>query len=105
MNQLMLFRAIVTSFFLIITQGHVRLTFPPARSYALDFLDNARTPRPCGFPPYSGNDCCCDGELGGAIVGIIFAATGIYFCSGSLALPGKNHCNNNSFIEILELRA
>lgn len=32
------------------TQGHVALTFPRARKYDLDFLDNARTPGPCGMP-------------------------------------------------------
>lgn len=26
------------------------LTFPRARQYDLDFLDNARTPAPCGMP-------------------------------------------------------
>ncbi|XP_078043273.1 DOMON-like domain-containing protein nahoda isoform X2 [Augochlora pura] len=31
-------------------QGHVALTFPRARKYDLDFLDNARTPGPCGMP-------------------------------------------------------
>ncbi|XP_067212529.1 uncharacterized protein [Linepithema humile] len=31
-------------------QAHVALTFPPARHYDLDFLDNARTPAPCGMP-------------------------------------------------------
>lgn len=30
--------------------GHVALTFPPARQYDLDFLDNSRTPAPCGMP-------------------------------------------------------
>ena len=30
--------------------GHVALTFPPARKYDLDFLDNSRTPEPCGMP-------------------------------------------------------
>ena len=30
--------------------SHVRLTFPPARQYALDFLDNVRSPTPCGMP-------------------------------------------------------
>ncbi|CAG0922607.1 unnamed protein product [Notodromas monacha] len=30
--------------------GHVRLTFPPARQYALDFADNIRTEPPCGMP-------------------------------------------------------
>lgn len=31
-------------------QAHVALTYPPARSYALDFLDNSRTKGPCGMP-------------------------------------------------------
>ncbi|CRK95696.1 CLUMA_CG009154, isoform A [Clunio marinus] len=30
--------------------AHVALTFPPARKYDLDFLDNSRTPAPCGMP-------------------------------------------------------
>lgn len=30
--------------------GHVALTFPPARQYDLDFLDNGRTHAPCGMP-------------------------------------------------------
>lgn len=30
--------------------GHVALTYPPARKYDLDFLDNGRTPAPCGMP-------------------------------------------------------
>uniref|UniRef100_A0A914WJF5 DOMON domain-containing protein n=1 Tax=Plectus sambesii TaxID=2011161 RepID=A0A914WJF5_9BILA len=33
-----------------VAYGHVRLTFPPARYPALDFLDSARTPPPCGVP-------------------------------------------------------
>lgn len=32
------------------TVGHVALTFPPARKYDLDFLDNSRTKGPCGMP-------------------------------------------------------
>lgn len=32
------------------TGGHVSLTYPPARKYALDFLDNLRTTGPCGIP-------------------------------------------------------
>ncbi|XP_015589186.1 uncharacterized protein LOC107264912 isoform X5 [Cephus cinctus] len=32
------------------TSSHVALTFPRARKYDLDFLDNARTPGPCGMP-------------------------------------------------------
>jgi len=30
--------------------AHVALTYPPARRLDLDFLDNARTPGPCGMP-------------------------------------------------------
>ena len=30
--------------------AHVALTYPPARSYDLDFLDNSRTKGPCGMP-------------------------------------------------------
>lgn len=30
--------------------AHVALTYPPARHYDLDFLDNSRTPGPCGMP-------------------------------------------------------
>lgn len=30
--------------------GHVALTYPPARKYDLDFLDNTRTKGPCGMP-------------------------------------------------------
>ncbi|XP_014666868.1 PREDICTED: uncharacterized protein LOC106808604 isoform X4 [Priapulus caudatus] len=30
--------------------AHVKLTFPPARSYALDFLDSRWTVPPCGMP-------------------------------------------------------
>ncbi|XP_076338554.1 uncharacterized protein LOC143240269 isoform X1 [Tachypleus tridentatus] len=30
--------------------AHVALTFPPARKYNLDFLDNGRTKAPCGMP-------------------------------------------------------
>ncbi|CAD7078459.1 unnamed protein product [Hermetia illucens] len=32
------------------SRGHVALTFPPARKYDLDFLDNSRTKPPCGMP-------------------------------------------------------
>uniref|UniRef100_A0A182NHN5 Uncharacterized protein n=1 Tax=Anopheles dirus TaxID=7168 RepID=A0A182NHN5_9DIPT len=31
-------------------EAHVSLTFPPARKYDLDFLDNSRTKAPCGMP-------------------------------------------------------
>ncbi|CAK9300686.1 unnamed protein product [Gordionus sp. m RMFG-2023] len=30
--------------------AHIRLTYPPARSYQFDFLDNVRTSGPCGIP-------------------------------------------------------
>lgn len=33
-----------------VTVAHVALTFPPARKYDLDFLDNGRTKGPCGMP-------------------------------------------------------
>jgi hypothetical protein len=38
--------------FVVITavKGHVRLDFPVARDLTLDFLDNIRTPAPCGMP-------------------------------------------------------
>ena len=32
------------------TRAHVALTFPRSRKYDLDFLDNSRTPGPCGMP-------------------------------------------------------
>ena len=31
-------------------KAHVRLDFPEARDLTLDFLDNVRTPAPCGVP-------------------------------------------------------
>ena len=45
----------VTLIFINNVRCHVRLTFPPSRTYAMDFLDLARTRGPCGFPPYPGN--------------------------------------------------
>ena len=33
-----------------VSYAHVGLTFPPARKYDLDFLDNVRTKPPCGMP-------------------------------------------------------
>ena len=33
-----------------LTHGHVSLDFPAARDLSLDFLDNVRTPAPCGMP-------------------------------------------------------
>lgn len=41
---------LVLSTAISIAYGHVSLTFPPARKYDLDFLDNSRTPAPCGMP-------------------------------------------------------
>ncbi|ODM99350.1 hypothetical protein Ocin01_07336, partial [Orchesella cincta] len=32
------------------SSAHVGLTFPPARKFDLDFLDNIRTKPPCGMP-------------------------------------------------------
>lgn len=33
-----------------VVRAHVALTYPPARHYDLDFLDNSRTKGPCGMP-------------------------------------------------------
>ena len=41
---------ILIIFFTTLCQAHVRLDFPIARDLALDFLDNVRTPAPCGMP-------------------------------------------------------
>ncbi len=38
------------------TFGHVALTYPPARQYDLDFLDNSRTKPPCGMPKGKAHD-------------------------------------------------
>ncbi|XP_060807673.1 uncharacterized protein LOC106141451 isoform X2 [Amyelois transitella] len=35
---------------LVCVCGHVALTYPPARRFDLDFLDNSRTKPPCGMP-------------------------------------------------------
>ena len=32
------------------SRAHVALTYPPARKYDHDFLDNVRTKGPCGMP-------------------------------------------------------
>lgn len=45
-----LFFLLVLSTGAYFASGHVALTFPPARKYDLDFLDNSRTPAPCGVP-------------------------------------------------------
>lgn len=41
---------VISSVLINLTWGHVALTYPPARKYDLDFLDNSRTPGPCGMP-------------------------------------------------------
>lgn len=41
---------VISSVLISSTCGHVALTYPPARKYDLDFLDNSRTPGPCGMP-------------------------------------------------------
>ncbi|TRY75553.1 hypothetical protein TCAL_06383 [Tigriopus californicus] len=38
------------AFCVSVSRGHVGLTYPPARKYDLDFLDNVRTKPPCGMP-------------------------------------------------------
>nr|CAD7443902.1 unnamed protein product [Timema bartmani] len=43
--------------------AHVALTYPPARKYDLDFLDNSRTKGPCGMPKGS-TLCATSGENG-----------------------------------------
>ncbi|XP_053620330.1 uncharacterized protein LOC128680882 isoform X2 [Plodia interpunctella] len=40
----------VLSVVLVSVYGHVALTYPPARRFDLDFLDNSRTKAPCGMP-------------------------------------------------------
>lgn len=47
---LCLWLLIVLLCFINVINGHVSLTFPPARKYDLDFLDNSRTKGPCGMP-------------------------------------------------------
>ncbi|CAO1346058.1 unnamed protein product [Diamesa serratosioi] len=42
--------ALVINVSICLVYGHVAFTFPPARKYDLDFLDNSRTPGPCGMP-------------------------------------------------------
>ena len=55
----MLGHEILFLFFLTLTSksswAHVGLTFPPARQYDLDFLDNVRTRPPCGMPKGKAN--------------------------------------------------
>ena len=55
----MLGHEILFIFFLALTSksswAHVGLTFPPARQYDLDFLDNVRTRPPCGMPKGKAN--------------------------------------------------
>jgi hypothetical protein len=40
-----------------LTLAHVALTYPPARKYDLDFLDNSRTKGPCGMPKGECEQC------------------------------------------------
>ncbi|XP_033738830.1 uncharacterized protein LOC117326259 isoform X2 [Pecten maximus] len=47
---LILVTCLFLTMFFLPGNAHVSLTFPPARKYALDFLDNLRTPGPCGMP-------------------------------------------------------
>lgn len=43
-----------------LTYCHIRLTYPPARYPALDFLDTVRTTGPCGVPkPENGTGFNC----------------------------------------------
>ena len=42
--------AMVATQLVSVTDGHVALTFPAARNFDLDFLDNLRTKAPCGMP-------------------------------------------------------
>lgn len=51
------------------TVGHVALTFPPARKYDLDFLDNSRTKGPCGMPKGKQRDS--ERKIGCNIYGMI----------------------------------
>ena len=39
--------------------AHVRMTYPPARQYALDFLDNVRTDPPCGMEAGKHDNLSC----------------------------------------------
>ncbi|KAI8119136.1 hypothetical protein CVS40_9485 [Lucilia cuprina] len=47
---LVVFSILYLSCLLQFTSAHVALTYPPARKYDLDFLDNSRTKGPCGMP-------------------------------------------------------
>lgn len=49
-NSLFILILLVICFIKNYTNGHVALTYPPARNYDLDFLDNSRTKGPCGMP-------------------------------------------------------
>lgn len=42
--------SVVLSVVVVSVYGHVALTYPPARRFDLDFLDNSRTKPPCGMP-------------------------------------------------------
>ncbi|XP_052758025.1 uncharacterized protein LOC113522394 isoform X2 [Galleria mellonella] len=42
--------SVLCSVVFVCVSGHVALTYPPARRFDLDFLDNSRTKPPCGMP-------------------------------------------------------
>lgn len=56
MNHLNDFKCLLLTLVLIasscipLISSHVALTYPPARKYDFDFLDNSRTKGPCGMP-------------------------------------------------------
>jgi hypothetical protein len=61
-----------------IVVGHVRLTFPPARYPALDFLDSVRTEPPCGVP----KPPIDKGELLHCIASFVFATdVSVRYCA------------------------
>jgi len=56
MKRLALYLTVFTFLYLFNeTAGHLKLTFPPARPYAFDFLDNVNTGEPCGVDFDDGN--------------------------------------------------
>lgn len=49
-NYLLVLAFIAVTAYIQFADCHVALTYPPARQYDLDFLDNSRTKGPCGMP-------------------------------------------------------
>lgn len=49
-NYLLVLAFIAITAYIQFADCHVALTYPPARQYDLDFLDNSRTKGPCGMP-------------------------------------------------------